>query len=191
MNTAFKVIGKPVPPRDAREKVDGSAKYSADIKLDGMLHAKILGSPYPHARITKIDVSRAEKIEGVENILTYKNTPKILFHPVNTKPMYVLNEPVRYVGEPVAVVAAETEEIADEALAAIKVDYEKLPAVFDPVEGIKPEAPKLYPEGNIADPVAGQPALVKWGDMDKSFGEADVVVEGTFKTPVHVIFSVG
>ena len=186
MNTEFKVIGKPVPPRDAREKVNGSAKYSADIKLDGMLHAKILGSPYPHARITKIDISQAEKIEGVENILTYDNTSKSLFYPVNTKPMYVLDEQVRYVGEPVAVVAAETEEIAEEVLAAIKVDYEELPAVFDPVEAAKPEAPKLYPEGNIANPLAGQPLIEKWGDTDKAFEEADVIVEGTFETPAHV-----
>jgi len=187
MNMAFKVVGKPVPLRDAREKVTGRAEYSADIKLDGMLHAKILGSPYPHARIKKIDVSQAKKIEGVAEISTHENTPKILFHPVNTKPMYVLDEQVRYVGEPVAVVAAETEEIADEALQAIEVEYEELPAVFDPVEGAKPGAPKLYPGGNIADKVPGQPLITKWGDVDNAFKEADVVVEGTFKTPRQAI----
>ena len=190
MNAVFKVIGKPVPPRDAREKVDGSAKYSADIKLDGMLHAKILGSPYPHARIAKIDVCQAEKIEGVADVLTYENAPKILYHPQETKPLYVLNEPVRYVGEPVAVVAAETEEIADEALEVIKVDYEELPAVFDPIEAAKLDAPKLYPEGNIANSLAGQPLTEKWGGVDRAFEEADVVVEDAFKTPAQVHASI-
>lgn len=187
MSGQLKVVGKPIPLRDAKEKVGGSAKYSADIQLEGMLHAKILGSPYPHAKIKKIDISRAEKIGGVVEILTYKNTAGLTYASVEHKPMCVLEQQVRYVGEPVAVVAAETEEIAEEALGAIKVEYEELPAVFDPVEGAKPDAPKLYPEGNIADPVAGEPLIIKWGDVDKAFREADVVVEGMFKTPVHPV----
>lgn len=101
MNREFEVVGKPVPLRDAREKVDGSAKYSADIRLEGMLHAKILGSPYPHAKIKKIDVSQTKKIEGVAEILTHENTPRIPFYPQETKPLYVLNECVRYGGSAV------------------------------------------------------------------------------------------
>jgi len=187
MSGELKVVGKPVPLRDAKEKVGGSARYSADIRLDGMLHAKILGSPYPHAKIKKIDISQAEKIGGVVEILTYKNTAGLTYASVEHKPMCVLEQQVRYVGEPVAVVAAETEEIAEEALGAIKVDYEELPAVFDPVEGAKPNAPKLYPEGNLAGPVPGGPLIEKWGDIDKAFREADVVVEGMFKTPVQPV----
>ena len=187
MSGELKVVGKPFPLQDGEEKVDGSAKYSADIRLDGMLHAKILGSPYPHARIKKIDVSQAKKIEGVVEILTYDNTLNLTYASVEHKPMSVLEQQLRYVGEPVAVVAAETEGIADEALAAIKVEYEELPAVFDPIEAAKPDAPKLYPEGNLAGPVPGGPLIKKWGDVDKAFKEADVVVEGTFKTPIHPV----
>ena len=183
----LKVIGKPFPLRDAKEKVEGSAKYSADIRLDGMLHAKILGSPYAHAKIKKIDASQAKKIEGVADILTHENTAGLTYTSVEHKTMGVLEQQLRYVGEPVAVVAAETEEIADKALQAIEVEYEELPAVFDPVEGAKPDAPKLYPEGNLAGPVAGEPIIEKWGDVDKVFKEADIVVEGTFKTPVHPV----
>jgi len=187
MGRELKVVGKPLPLRDAKAKVDGSARYSADIKLDGMLHAKILGSPYPHAKIKSIDVSQAKRIEGVVEILTHENTVGLTYTSVEHKTMSVLEQQLRYVGEPVAVVAAETEEIADKALGAIKVEYEKLPAVFDPIEGAKPDAPKLYPEGNLAGPVPGEPLMAAWGDMDKAFREADVVAEGTFKTPVHPV----
>ncbi len=187
MSRELKEVGKSIPLRDARGKVEGSAKYSADIRLDGMLHAKTLGSPYPHAKIKNIDVSQAKKIEGVVEILTYKDTAGLTYASVEHKVMGVFEQQLRYVGEPVAVVAAETEEIADEALGTIKVEYEELPAVFDPVEGAKPSAPKLYPEGNIAGPVPGQPLIEKWGNVDKAFREADIVVEGVFKTPIQPV----
>ncbi|NIQ37195.1 MAG: molybdopterin-dependent oxidoreductase [Proteobacteria bacterium] len=181
MKEELKVVGRGIPLKDGAEKVTGKAKYSADIKLSGMLHAKILGSPHPHAKIKRIDTRKALKIEGVVDIITHEDVPKILFHPHETKPMYVLDEELRYVGEPVAVVAAETEEIADQALEAINVDYEVLPAVFDPIEGMKADAPKMYPEGNTA-----HAQTEKWGDPGKAIKEADVVVEGTFKTPIQV-----
>jgi len=182
MDKELKVIGKPLPLNEGEEKVSGKAEYSADIKLDGMLHAKMLASPHPHAIIKKIDISQAEAIDGVAGILTHENVPKNLFCPVETRPMLILSKQVRYVGEPVAVVAAETEEIADKALEAIKVEYEQLPAVFDPIEAAKPNAPKIHPISNIADPVEGEPLVAKWGDVDKAFKEADIVVEKVFKT---------
>ncbi|MFC2024614.1 xanthine dehydrogenase family protein molybdopterin-binding subunit [Chloroflexota bacterium] len=187
MKNDFKVIGKTFPLRDGKEKVSGSAQYSADVKLDDMLHAKMLCCPYPHAKIAKIDVNQAEAIDGVVEILTYKNVPKILFAPMETRPMFVLSEKVRYVGEPVAVVAAESEEIADKALEAIKVEYERLPAVFNPVEAAKSDAPKLHPISNIIDPVEGEPLVVEWGDLDGAFKEADIIVGGTFKTPIQSV----
>jgi CO/xanthine dehydrogenase Mo-binding subunit len=181
MKEELKVVGRGIPLKEGGEKVTGKAKYSADMKLTGMLHAKILGSPHPHAKIKKIDTRKARKIEGVVDIITYEDVPKVLFHPHETKPMYVLDEELRYVGEPVAVVAAETEEIADQALEAINVDYEVLPAVFDPIESMRADAPKMYPEGNTA-----HEQTEKWGDPGKAIKEADVVVEGTFKTPIQV-----
>ena len=98
--------------------------------------------------------------------------------------MLILNQQVRYYGEAVAVVAAETEEAADEAISAIKAEYDVLPAVFDPVESAKPDAPKLYPDGNIMD-AGGVPLTITWGDVEKAFAEADIVVKGTFRTPAH------
>ncbi|MFC2049571.1 xanthine dehydrogenase family protein molybdopterin-binding subunit [Chloroflexota bacterium] len=178
-------IGKSVPLRDGIDKITGAAKYSADIKLDGMLHVKILGSPYAHAKIKHIDFGRAKSIEGVVEILTHENQPREQFYPVNSRPMYVMDEQVRYVGEPVVVLAAETEEIADNALRLIKVEYDELPSVFDPLEAAQPNAPKLYPEGNIIGRNVGQPVIVQWGDVEKAISEADIVVEGIFRTPMQ------
>ena len=183
----LKVVGQPVPLREGKEKVSGAAKYSADIKLEGMLYAKMLGSPHAHAIIKKIDTTQAEKIKGVVGILTHENTAGLTYTSVETRTMGVLEKQVRYVGEPVAVVAADTEEIADNALQAIKVEYEVLPAVFDPVKAAQPDAPKLYPEGNIADPIPGEPLVIQWGDAEKAMKKADIVVEGTFKTPVQPV----
>ena len=180
----FKVVGQSFPLRDAREKVDGSAKYSADIKLEGMLHAKVLGSRHAHAMIRKIDVTAARNLPGVAEVLTFENTPRTLFHPHETQPVFMFNQQLRFYGEAVAAVAAETEEIADEALEAIKVEYDTLPAVFDPVESAMPDAPKLYPEGNLMDP-GGVPLTITWGNVEKAFSEAEIVVKGTFRTPVH------
>ncbi len=184
MKEKLRAVGKSCLRKEAAEIATGGAKYAADIVLPNMLHAKILGSPYPHAMVRKIDVSQAEKIEGVVEILTHFNSPKKIFFPPNSKPQPLLNGRVLYVGEPVAVVAAETKDRAEEALAAIRVDYEKLPAVFDPIEAAKPGAPKLHPEGNIADP-KGVPLVVEWGDVGKAIEQADVVLEKKVKTPMQ------
>jgi xanthine dehydrogenase molybdenum-binding subunit len=180
-------IGRPVPLKDGLDKITGAAKYSADIKLPGMLHAKILGSPYAHAKVKHIDVDKAKNIKGVVEILTHENQPREQFYPANSRPMWVMDEQVRYVGEPVVVLAAETEEIADIALRLITVEYDELPSVFNPMEAAKPDAPKLYPEGNIIGKNVGQPIIIQWGDVEKAISEADIVVEGIFKTPIQAL----
>jgi len=130
-------VGKSIPRKDGFEKATGRAIYTVDISLPGMLWGKILRSPYPHAKILNIDTSRAEKLPGVKAIITVKDTLGIKHGFVET-PRYppdqypLAMDRVRYIGEEIAAVAAIDEYVAEEALTLIKVDYEELPAVFDP-----------------------------------------------------------
>ena len=186
------VVGKRFPRTDAIAKAKGEAAFVPDIQLPGMLHAKTLRSPYPHAKIVKIDTQKAEALPGVMAVLTFKNVPKV--HPRN-KMEFLLNETVRYCGDEVAMVAAETREIAEEALAFIDVEYEVLPAVFDAEDAMQSEAPLLYPEleSNIirkspgCDPQGWIGLTI--GDIDKGFAEAEYIVEGVYKTPIQATVS--
>ncbi|MFH1490204.1 MAG: 4-hydroxybenzoyl-CoA reductase subunit alpha, partial [Pseudomonadota bacterium] len=192
MTEKLSVVGKGVPRWMAHEKATGTAKYLADIKLSGMLAGKILFSPHAHARIVRIDTSGAEKLPGVEAVITREDVPKKLYNPnkldlilvhpeLEFKDTYVLTDKARFVGDRIAAVAAVDAATAQEAIDLIKVEYEILPAVFDPMEAMKDGAPKIhdYAEKNVAVhfdfPVA-------WGDAEAGFKEADVVVEDTFTT---------
>jgi xanthine dehydrogenase molybdenum-binding subunit len=189
-DSAFLVVGKKLPRVDAIAKATGQAKYSVDLELPGMLHGKILRSPHPHAKIVRIDTSEAEKLPGVKAILTFKDIPKVKFNPstrYNFPPLpedaYILADKARFVGDEIAAVAAESEEIAEEALSLIKVEYEKLPAVFDPEEAMKPGAPKIHDwaDNNIVARIS-----VNQGDVEKGFKEADLILEDEFKVqPQH------
>ena len=145
-----RVVGKSEPKVDAVKLAAGKPVYTDDIEMPGMLHAALLTSPHAHARIRDIDTSEAERLPGVHAVLTYKNVPRVYYasggqsYP-NPLPydQVSLDNKVRHVGDRVAVVAAETPEIAQEALKLIKVDYEVLPAVFDPVEAMQPGAPVI------------------------------------------------
>jgi xanthine dehydrogenase molybdenum-binding subunit len=129
MGKGYRHIGKTAPRKDAHAIVTGRARYINDIKLPGMLYGKVLRSPHPHARIIRIDTGKAEACPGVKTVLTYKNVPEwkagVPYHRL------VLDSTVRFVGDAVALIAAETEAIADEALELIDVEYEVLPAVYD------------------------------------------------------------
>lgn len=177
----YAVIGKRIPRVDARAKVTGEAKYAADFSLPGTLWCKILRSPYPHARILKIDTSKAEKLPGVRGVLTGKDFGGWTWGwAPNTRDEAPL-EPhtVRYLGEAVAAVCAIDEEIAEEATELIKVDYEELPGVFDPEEAMKEGAPQLY------DHVKNNTSWefhMDFGDVEKGFREADLVREDRFET---------
>ncbi|RDL47552.1 Xanthine dehydrogenase molybdenum-binding subunit [Ensifer sp. M14] len=182
----FRIVGKSVKRDDVREKVTGEAQYTGDIKRPGMLYGKIKRASIAHARIKAIDVSKALAYPGVKAVLTHQNVPRVLHygspHPRSascTKDQYILDDKVRFWGEGVAAVAAISEEIADEALDLIEVEYEALPAVFEPEDAVQPGAPLIHdvgPGGNLVlDPVR-----VNRGDIDKGFSEADFILEGTF-----------
>src|SRR4030042_1886555 len=124
MDSGFSVLGKGVTRKDAVEKTTGEAKYVPDIQLPGMLYAKFLRSPYAHARIKNIDTSKAESLPGVKCVLTHQNVPKL--HPMR-KFEFLLDDTVHHRGEEIAAIAAITDEIAEEALRLIEVEYEVLP----------------------------------------------------------------
>lgn len=174
----YSVVGKRLPRIDAYGKALGQAQYIEDIVLPGMLFGKILRSPHPHAKILNIDTSKAEKLRGVKGIVTGKEIPRKTYGIVpKAHDEYALAiDKVRYIGDDVAAVAAIDEDIAQEALSLIEVEYEVLPAVFDPEEAIKPDAPLIHDvERNISAKI-----LKNFGDVDKGFAEADFVREDRF-----------
>jgi CO/xanthine dehydrogenase Mo-binding subunit len=173
----FRVVGHNLPRVDGLEKVTGRGRYVADLSLPGMLIGKILRSPYPHARIVRLDPSRALALPGVVAVVTGADTPGLKWGEFK-KDIYPLAiGKVRYVGEEVAVVTAVDAETAEEALALIDVVYEELPAVFDPHDALQPEAPLIHSEapGNTVWHLS-----VDRGDPDGAMAQADVVVEDTF-----------
>ena len=143
-------VGKSVLRRDGPEKVTGKAVYTADLRLPGMLTGCILRSPHPHAKILNIDVSRAKGVPGVKAVVTCEDTLGIKHGFVET-PRYPADQfplamdRVRFVGEEIAAVAATDPDSAEEALSLIRVDYEPLPAIFDPIEAMDLSAPEVHP----------------------------------------------
>ncbi|WP_425805618.1 xanthine dehydrogenase family protein molybdopterin-binding subunit [Desulfitobacterium sp. Sab5] len=177
----FNVVGKPVIRKDALDKVLGKTQFAADMKLPGMLYAKILRSKVPHAILKKVDTSAAEALPGVYAVLTAKDVPGSNSHGIILKDEPVLAiDKIRKIGEPLAVVAAESEKIAEQALALITVEFEEIPAVFDPEEAMKPDAPKVHEKGNIV-----QLRKVRKGDVEKAFAEADIVIENVYRTQMQ------
>ncbi|GAF90201.1 unnamed protein product, partial [marine sediment metagenome] len=139
----LKYVGKSALRVDGVRKVTGFSRYTDDLKLSGMLYTRIKKSPYPHAKILKIDTSKAEKLPGVKVVITGKDVPIRVGLYLEDKTFLAIDK-VRFIGEPVAAVAAESEEIAEEAVSLIEADYEKLSAVFSPLDGIKPDAPLIH-----------------------------------------------
>ncbi len=187
-------IGRRVPRIDGPAKATGEAKYTVDISLPGMLCAKILRSPLPHARIVHVDTTRAERIPGVKAVITGRDAWDVRHGFVETPrypaDQYVLaNDRVRYVGEEVAAVAAIDEDTALEAIDAISVEYEELPAVFDIFEAMTADAPEIHPL-QIPDcihpyrNIAGQCAH-SFGDLEEAFRKADLVRKDRFEGPLR------
>jgi len=178
----MRAISRSVPPIDVREKVTGEAKYTDDYVFEGMLIARTLRSPYPHARILSIDTSQAAALPGVAALLTHKDVPGENLHGLVYRDWPVLcDDVVRYVGDAVAIVAAEDAEIAAQALELIKVDYEPLPVVADPEYAHSPDAPVLHanhPTGNLLKHIK-----VRHGDIEAGFAQADVIIEREYRTP--------
>jgi xanthine dehydrogenase molybdenum-binding subunit len=192
---AAKVVGTSALRPDALDKVTGGRGYPVNVQLPGMLHAKLLRSPYAHARVLSIDTSEAEKLPGVKAVITAKDVPTRPFQPVFFTPteaesmirdMLILSDRVRFAGQPIAAVAATSEAIAEQALELIAVDYEELPTVFDPEEAMQPGAPQLH--DHAPDNVAKHPA-VEFGDVEAGFAEADHIFEGEYQAHrVHTCY---
>jgi xanthine dehydrogenase molybdenum-binding subunit len=180
----FSVVGKKTPRIDAYERVTGQAEYTGDIQLPGMLHARVLRSPHPHARIVSIDTSKAEKLPGVKATIHHGNAQVPWSSGGHTHKRFIFNNPVRYVGDAVAAVAATDRHIAEEALALIDVKYEKIPHVLDPNDALKPDAPKIGPNGNLSVGTGNFSAPIEeaWGDLETGFKEADKIFEDTYLT---------
>ena len=201
-----KGIGLSIPRPDAPDKVTGQVQYVADLNPRGLLHAKLLRSPHAHAKIVRIDVSRARALPGVRAVLTAADIP-VLKKKAPTRAHAVLAiDRVVFAGQPVAAVAADEPAIAEEALDLIDVQYEVLPVAADPLESMKPGAPPVAELGTEADTseaqahgsVAGvsteakpskavnisQQARLQRGDVAKAFAESDVVIENTYRVPM-------
>ncbi len=189
---SYNAVGKPIGRVEGPAKVTGAAAYSADIRLPGMIWGKALRSPLPHARIVRIDTSAAERLPGVLAVLTAQDLPDLLIgRRVYDMPV-LAQECVRFIGEKVALVAAEDPDLAEEALAHIEVEYAELPAVFDAQEAMKPDAPLLHPQYRLyphapAKYFSDLPNVhshVTWqlGDIERGFAMAAQVFEHTFTT---------
>ncbi len=183
---SFDIIGKSVRRGDVVEKITGSARYVGDLRLPGMLFARSLRSTIAHANIVRIDASKARALPGVKAVLTHEDVPRVLHYgspaPRNASlacDQYILDNKVRYWGETVAVVAAISDEIAEEALALIEVEYQPLPVMTTVAAALAPGAALIHavgPGGNLVAP----PVKIMRGDITKGFAEADLIIEGEY-----------
>src|SRR5437870_2964851 len=197
MQLSSSILGAGVARLEGPDRVTGHARFTADIELPNALWAKSVFSSVPHARIRSINTSAALAVPGVRLVLTAKDLPNPTLRLGRSRYQdlpILANDRVRYVGDRVAVVAADTLEAAEAAALLVEVDYEELPAVFDPIEAMRDDAEPLHPE---ADSYVGRPQNIPpginnlaaygelaAGDVDQAFAEADVVAEHTFVTQV-------
>jgi xanthine dehydrogenase D subunit len=185
VNREFKWIGRPIPRRDAYEKATGATKFASDFFLPGMLWAGVLRSEYPHALIKRIDTSKAKALAGVEAVLTHEDVPMANNNRYGTllrdRPV-LCDDKVRYIGDPLAIVVAKSVEKVNEAIALIKVEYEPLLVVSDPLQALRPDSQKVHENGNIC-----RKTRISFGDVEAAFEKAAVIVENTYRTgsPIH------
>jgi xanthine dehydrogenase molybdenum-binding subunit len=186
-SSRLQVIGRSVTRTDARVKVTGEARFSADrLPTDGVLYGKTLRSPHPYAEILRIDTAKAADLPGVRAVVTFRDAPENPFEDGDDSvseeplaPVYLFNQVVRHVGDEVAAVAADSEEIAEEALGLIETEYRTLPFVLDAESALAPDAPSIRGGRNLA---GREPILLIRGDVDRGMSEADVIVEETYRT---------
>jgi xanthine dehydrogenase molybdenum-binding subunit len=182
-DTTLQVVGHSVVRPDAHDKVTGAPIFADDLYFEGMLYAKVLRSQYPHARILRVDASEARRLPGVLAVLTADDIPGERHHGlvVNDWPVLAYDK-ARYVGDAVALVAAESREVAEKALTFIRVDYEPLPVVDSVVTALKPDAPRVHEEaedGNVLTHIE-----IRKGDVEAAFVKAEVVCEQVYQTPM-------
>lgn len=193
----WKVVGKPEVKVDAYKLVQGKPAFADDIELRGMLVAKVLHSPVAHARIKYINVSKARALKGVHAVLTYQDIPRVAYStagqsdplpgPLDT---FSLDYKVRFVGDRVAFVAAETEEIAERALELVEVEYEELPAILDARDAMRPDAIRIHDEPEYVNFADSDPSRnlaaeirINIGNVDEGFAKADRIFEGDYVVP--------
>jgi len=171
-------VGIEIPKVDVLEKTLGEAKYGADLPISDPLYLKVVRSPKPHAKILRIEIDEALRVPGVEKIFTSKDIPgKNLVGTINKDQPILASDRVRYVGDPVALVAAKTEEVAEEASKKLAVVYEDLPSITHPEEALQPHAPLIHEKGNLLLEFH----VIK-GDSQRGFKEAEVTIEETYTT---------
>ena len=170
-----------IPRTDALEKALGETKYTTDNVQEDALYLRVVRSPHPHALIKRIDTSRAESVQGVVRVATARDVPgsNYIGYVVQDRPL-LCHEKVRFVGDSVALVVADSPESAELGVQAVSVSYEQLPAVFDASEALRPGAPAIHPSGNLT-----ARHFVRLGDVEKGLADADFVVNGVYSTPVQ------
>ncbi|MDR1800686.1 MAG: xanthine dehydrogenase family protein molybdopterin-binding subunit [Lachnospiraceae bacterium] len=181
-------IGKSFPIDDAALKATGELSYVDDIKMPGMLHAKVLFSPVAHAKIKSIDTSAVKALPGVRAIVSYQNTPRVYYNSSGEtidvfKTECVFDDTVRFIGDKVAAVAADTAEIAARAIRLIRVEYEPLPVNIDPENGIKEDAYVIHTNGGLASGNLMETVSQSCGDTDRALRVSEFVFEDTFTVP--------
>ena len=189
MSTIQSAIGQSIVRGEGPDKVTGKSVYTADVSLPGMIWGKILRSPYPYARIVSIDKSKAEALPGVHAVITGQDIPKTKIGRRMVDMPILAQDVVRFVGEKVAAVAADSRDICDEALLLIEVDYEELDAVFDAEEAMDSSAPDLHPEMESYTGLPQPPSGIRntfahmtWEkrDIDQGFKDSDLIFEHSF-----------
>jgi putative selenate reductase molybdopterin-binding subunit len=194
---SFQRVGKPDPKVDAIKLSQGKPAFTADIYMRDMLHAKVLHSPYAHACIQNIDTSKAKALPGVAAVLTWQDIPRVVYSTAGQSDpipgpldMFSLDNKVRFVGDRVAFVAAETPEIAEQAINLIVVEYQELPAILNPEDAMKPGAIRIHDEPeyvNFADSNPGKNLAaeikIDIGNVENGFTEADRIFEGDYSVP--------
>ena len=176
-------VGKSMQRIDAIDKVTGSARYATDIKLENMLHGGLLRSPHAHARVKNIDTSAAENLPGVRAVATILEVPKVIEYwfslrtEKKKKQMFLRDNVVRFIGDPVLAIAADDQQTADKALSLVKVAYELRPALCDPFEAMAENKVKIHSRGNVAFKVHKD-----YGDIRQGFKTADIIIENTYRT---------
>lgn len=178
LSMALSIVGKCAPRKDLRDKVTGQARFSADLKMPGMLYGLILRSPHPHANILSVDTSAAARLPGVFAVVTPFDVPQGRIAPDTG----VLDTRVRFVGDEVAALAASDEDTALRALELIRVEYQVLPFVLEPKEALLPDSVAIHDGGNSA---TGEPLSLERGNVAQGFAEADLVLEEEYNIPTH------
>ena len=174
-------ISREVPRVDGLEKALGETKYTTDNVEEDALYVRVARSPHPHAQINRIDISKAARVTGVVRVLTARDVPgsNYIGYVVQDKPL-LCHDKVRFAGDSVALVVADTPESAELGVQAVDVEYEPLPAVFDASEALRPGAPMIHPGGNLTASHS-----VRLGDVEKGLSKADFILKGTYSTPVQ------